>query len=182
MSIFILTLYLAILCFATVIGVIRYGSLDNATRLLVWYIGLTFLTEGIAITMSIFYHRNNLFLYHVYSPLQFLLLSFYFNYSDRYQRLYGAGWIIGIAGIVVSLLNSFYLQPLHELNTNFVVLESFLIIGMSLVAFYRLLISDELAIFSLPRFWFTSIFLVFWSFTFFYWLVGAVIYKIGRAH
>jgi hypothetical protein len=66
---------------------------------------------------------------------------------------------------------------LAELNTNFVVLESFLIIGMSLVAFYRLLISDDIRIFALPRFWFSAIFLVFWSFTFFYWLVGATIYR-----
>jgi hypothetical protein len=50
---------------------------------------------------------------------------------------------------------------------------------MSLFAFYRLLISDELAVFSMPRFWFSSIFLVFWSFTFFYWLVGATIYKMA---
>jgi hypothetical protein len=183
MSIFILTVYIAILCFAALVGLFRYNSLDKATRLLVWYICFTFLTEAAGTIMSVVYKRDNVFLYHIYSALQFSLISFYFNFSDERKTLNRSGWLIVIAGIVACILNSVFLQPLTELNTNFIVLESFLIIGMSLFAFYRLLISDELAVFSMPRFWFSSIFLVFWSFTFFYWLVGDTIHKMmpGKA-
>ena len=81
-------------------------------------------------------------------------------------------------GIVASVVNTILLQPITELNTNFIVLESFLAIGMSLFAFYKLLASDIIDVHLNPRFWFSSIFLVFWSFTFFYWLVGVTIYNL----
>lgn len=172
----ILTVYIAILFFATLVGLFRYPSLDKATRLLVWYICFTFLTETAGMIIAVFYKRHNAFLYHFYSVLQFSLITLYFNFSEERKTVNKAGWIIGIVGVVACILNTAFLQPLSELNTHFIVLESFLIIGMALIAFYRLLISDELAIFSQSRFWFSAIFLVFWSFTFFYWLVGAAIY------
>lgn len=177
MSIVILTIYLTIVCFAMVIGLIQFPKLDKASKILVFYLAATFLTEGTASILAIFYKTNNLFLYHIYSPLQFLLISLYYSYSAGRSSAQKWGWIIGSLGIVISILNSIYLQPLQELNTHFVVLESFLIIGMSLLAFYRLLISDDISIFKMPHFWFSSIFLVFWSFTFFYWLVGAFIFR-----
>lgn len=176
MMLSIITVYIAILCIASLVGLSRYNSLDKATRLLVWYICFTFITETAGTILSVIYKHNNVFLYHFYSALQFSLISFYFNFSDERSTINKAGWIVGIAGVLACILNSAFLQPLSELNTYFIVLESFLIIGMALIAFYRLLISDELAIFSQPRFWFSAIFLVFWSFTFFYWLVGAAIY------
>lgn len=165
-----------ILCLASTTGLIRYKKLDRASRLIVWYIVLTFIMEALAMLAAIIY-RNNLPIYHVYSPLQFLVLSIYFNISEDQKRIKPAGWIIGIGGFILSICNSIYLQPLTELNTNFIVLESFLVIAMSLFAFYRLLSSDFMYVHLSPRFWFSAIFLVFWSFTFFYWLVGVLIYK-----
>lgn len=168
--------YMLILCLAAVTGLIRYKKLDKASKLIVWYIIVTFVMEGASMVAAIVY-KNNLPIYHIYSPLQFLLLSVYFNQSPSNNRIKLAGWLIGIGGVLLSIANSLYLQPLNELNTNFIVLESFLIIAMSLFAFYKLLASDFMYVHLSPRFWFSAIFLVFWSFTFFYWLVGVLIYK-----
>jgi hypothetical protein len=140
---------------------------------------LTFIIESIGAALAFFDDRpNNLFLFHIYSPVQFFILSIYFAYSDKHKRVRKFGWGLALIGIVASILNTLLLQPVTELNTNFIVLESFLTIGMSLFAFYKLLASDIIDIHLNPRFWFSSIFLVFWSFTFFYWLVGVVIYKM----
>lgn len=172
-----MTIYLVILCFAAIAGLIHYKKMDKPTRIMVWYVILTLFSESIA-TFDAFVYKNNLAVYHFYCPLQFFLLSLYFNFSTKEQRVSNIGWIIGVTGITLSIINSIYFQrPTKELNTNFVILESFLIIGMSLFSFYRLLASDVIYVHLLPKFWFSSIFLVFWSFTFFYWLVGVVIYR-----
>ena len=171
-----MSIYLVILCFATIAGLIHYKKMDKPTRIMVWYVTITLISESIA-TYAAFVFKNNLPVFHVYNVVQFLLLSLYFNYSVDKQRI-AKGWIIGLSGIILSVVNSVYFQhPTKELNTNFVIVESFLIIGMSLFSFYRLLASDVIYIHLSPKFWFSAILLVFWSFTFFYWLVGVIIYK-----
>lgn len=171
------TIYFVILCLAAITGLIQYKKLDKASKLIVVYLVITSISEGLALFGSLMY-KNNLVIYHLYCPIQFLLLSIYFNLSPDQKKINAAGWIIGLSGLMLSIINSIFFQPpLKELNTNFIVIESFLIIGMSLFSFYRLLASDIIYIHLVPKFWFSSIFLVFWSFTFFYWLVGVVIYK-----
>ena len=172
-------IYLAVLLFSVSSGVSRYTQLNKPSKLIVIYLAITFLVESIAIGIA-FFHKNpkNLFLYHVYSPAQFLFMCLYFSYSDKHKFIRKIGWILAFLGIVASVVNTILLQPITELNTNFIVLESFLAIGMSLFAFYKLLASDIIDVHLNPRFWFSSIFLVFWSFTFFYWLVGVTIYNL----
>jgi hypothetical protein len=172
-----MTIYLVILCFASFAGLVHYKKMDKPTRIMVWYVVITLISESIA-TYAAFVFKNNLPVYHFYNLIQFLLLSLYFNYSAEKQHFKLSGWIIGLTGIIFSIVNSVYFQhPTKELNTNFVIIESFLIIGMSLFSFYRLLVSDFIYIHLSPKFWFSAILLVFWSFTFFYWLVGVIIYK-----
>lgn len=146
--------------------------MDRSTKILVWYIGTTCLVEWLAVGATILY-RNNLIIYHLYSIIQLFLISFYFNSVSKRFRKNNLMLSVGIVGIVIGILNSLFIQtPWKYLNTNFLMLESFVIIAMSLFTFYELLASDEVDIGRNPVFWFSALFLVFWSFTFFHWLIG----------
>lgn len=173
----LLIAYCTLLLFASICGFVNYKKMDPPSRVLVWYISATCLSEVMA-TGAIYFYKYNLIVYHVYSLLQLFLISLYFNTACKSLRKNNLGIIIGIIGVVLGVLNSIYFQqPTHSINTNFFVIEAFLIIGLSLFSFYELLASDETHVNRNPLFWFSSLFLVFWSFTFFYWLIGVTIRK-----
>ena len=169
----LVTIYWIILFIASLSGAVRYRILDTASKWVVWYIVLTCVSEGLAIYFSIALH-NNLFVYHIYAPLQLVMLTGYFDRAFFRVRTRNTGIVIAAAGMLLSAYNSLFLQsPRTTLNTYFMVFEAFVIITMALYGFYELLRKDmPLDIFSNPYFWYNSILLVFWSFTFFYWLVG----------
>jgi hypothetical protein len=177
MSLTLLISYCSLLLLASICGFIKYNKMNTASKVLVWYVSATCLFEAAA-TGAAYYFHNNLLVYHVYSYIQLFLISLYFNLASRKFRKNKLLIIIGVAGIVFGLLDALFIEKPREnenINTHFLVMESFLIIGMSLLSFYELLSSDEFNISRNPRFWFSAIFLVFWSFTFFYWLVGLAV-------
>lgn len=172
-----MTIYQTIICLASIIGLVHYKIMDRAFQLLVIYMIVTFCSEGIAIYCAYVY-KNNLPIYHVYALVQYLLLAAYYIHSLKALNRRKIKWLILILGVFFTLVNTSFIQhPLKQLNTNFIVFESFVIILLSLYSFYYLIDEDNIDVKYNPNFWITSLLLIFWSFTFFYWLVGVALYN-----
>jgi hypothetical protein len=127
----------------------------------------TWISETISFYAARRWH-NSLPVSHVYSPLEFLLLSLYFNYSIEYFRKRNLGLIIGLAGIPVSVLNTLLFQPLLTINSNFLLFEGTVVIIYCLILFGSLLKEDHMP-YRHVSFWMAMFNLILWSSTFTGW-------------
>jgi len=174
-----LDIYLFLLAGVSTIGLARYKSFDTPAKIIVVYILLTTLSETIAHYLSINF-RNNLIVYHIYNPIQFFLFSVYYNILISFFKKFNIGLLIGASGVALSIFNSvFFQKPYTQFNTYFLIVESILIIGMTLTYFYDFLNSDNVTKdITTSDFWISCLLLIFWSFTFFNWLAEATMPQI----
>lgn len=163
-----------------IISLIRFKRLDKASKYLSFYLIVTFLFEGYAI-IHILREGNNTIVYNTYSIIQLSLLFLYYkSLLNHYFKIVLTIFLIGLAFFFT---NAFVLQDhINELNTNFLALESVIIVFFSLLYFYSTLLSDNNANKIITvHFCFNSILLTFWSFTLTYWLVSLTIFeKLGE--
>lgn len=174
-------IYLAVLATAVLCCAYRFTKLDNAAKYIGLFLLATLLSEAAGFYAS-WRYKNNMPVYHVAAPIHFLLICFYFNaWLDVFGRK-RIGIYLGLAGIPLAIINTLYLQPLHTLNSYFLLFEGTCIISMSLFAFYRLLDNERVKIMRYPHFWFSYIFLFFWSITYVNWamyrLLGVKVAKV----
>jgi hypothetical protein len=159
-----------------VIGLAKFGTLRNGAKMIVVLLGCTLLSEYMADLLARRY-RNNMVVYHVYAPLHLFLVSLYFNQSISSFKRQHLGWYLGFASIAVGLINSLFFQPIEVLNSYYLLFAGFVIISMSLYAFYRILENDEIGTLNNPHFWFSFILLFFWSVTYLNWAVYQILSK-----
>ncbi len=128
-----------------------------------------FINEIAAYYLAKKYH-NNLPLYAIYCFVEFGLLCLYFNkVIDVFTRK-NVGIYIGATGIGCGIINLVFIQSLNSIGSYFLFFEALSVIGMSLFAFFRLLLkNDALHLYKYPHFWFICILIFFWSITFLYW-------------
>ncbi len=108
--------------------------------------------------------------YGIYSPIELLILGVYFNCSIQAFRAKGIGLIIGVAGVVVGIANSIFLQPLSGSNNYFLFFEGIVTISMVLFAFARIFIEEaEQSLSRSPHFWIGIALVFYWSITFCNW-------------
>lgn len=174
----LISFYFAILITAIIVGMCKYLILDNSTRIMFFYIFIATAAEITAYYCAKEY-KNNLPVYHILSPIQLAVLSFYYSsiISTIKKRV---ALIISIGGVIIAIFNAVFVQnPFKQLNTYFLVLESIVIIVMTLYFFYYYLNLDyDSSRKLLTHFIISCLLLLFWSFTFLYWLAGLSI-RIG---
>ena len=112
------------------------------------------------------HHQNNLWVYHLYVPLVFILMVLlYKKLLDplvKGQLL----WALGFLYLVFSISNSIYWQPISTLNTNAIWLSNLIFMGLSLIYFYFLLKSPiEVPLKKLAQFWLNLAILIYYSST-----------------
>ncbi len=146
--------------------------MDKAIRILVIYLGVTLLFEIASIYGALVY-KNNLPVYHLYAPFQYTLLVTYYTYRLSFFSNRNIKFATILLGIILSIINAVFIQnPFKAFNSYYIVFISFTIILLSLYSFYEFLVSDELDINANPHFWLNTALLIYWSFTFFYWVIG----------
>ncbi|MBS1779683.1 MAG: hypothetical protein JST70_10195 [Bacteroidetes bacterium] len=154
---------------AVISFVSRYKTVDRASKILGVLLCLTFLTERIA-DYSAHAFGNSIIVYGAFSPMQFFLISMYFNVSIRAFQRKSIGIIIGIPFLLMGYTDYFFIQGPKVMNSYFLLTESILVVGMCMYSFYRMMLEDEgLKLMKYPHFWFTSLFFLFWLGTFFIW-------------
>lgn len=166
--------YLTVLFLALLGGIYKIKSRDNATKILVALLCLTLTSEVTAHWAAIKY-RNNMFVYHFFSPLQLIMLGAYFDNIERRFKKLRIGLIIGIGSIVVAAINTLFFQPLTLLNSNFLLFEGLVIMGLALYTFQRILTDDRIDILKYGHFWMVTVFIFFWSVTYTTWALYTVL-------
>lgn len=155
-----------ILVVAVMTGFARLKHFDMGTRILYCMVVVDMASETIGLYTALKYHTNAI-VYNISSVLDFFLLSMYFNdvIDVFYKRK--IGWYIAGASVLLWMLNLIFLQPIDVFGTNFLFVEGFVIIAVSLFGFFRLLLHhDQLRLFRYHHFWFIAMVLLYWSLTF----------------
>jgi hypothetical protein len=116
---------------------------------------------------------NNLFLMHLFTVIEFVLLAWAYSFHLSQVISRKAMLAIAIAFVVFALLNSLFLQPLHTFNSYAKCLECILILSFALVYVYLLLVSDEQRLLkTLPMFWINTAVLIYFTTIFFLFLLS----------
>lgn len=151
------------------IGLYNFKKLDIGGRIICVLLLTEILNESIAWYTAKKYHTN-IAEYNIYSLIEFSITCWYFNNVIDIFKKKKIGLYIGVCGVIFGILDILLVEHLNVLNSYFLFLEGFLIIGMCLFAFFRLLLKhEEMRLFRYPHFWLISIFLFFWCITYLSW-------------
>ncbi len=81
--------------------------------------------------------------------------------------------------VVFAIINGLIFQDFKEVYNNyFLFYESISVTLLCLMFFYDFLLKEETQSFFNPKFIYTSLLLVFWSFTFVYWILVIYLYDV----
>jgi hypothetical protein len=122
-------------------------------------------------------NKSNLPVYHFYSPVEFLLISLYFNYSLELFYKWNIGIIMGGLGIIFGAANTLFIQNLNSINSYFLLFEGTIIIAYCLMAFHQILLDEEHLPYRFANFWIAAFLLLYWGITFTGWGVYASTYN-----
>jgi len=159
------------------IGLYNFPSMDKGGKIICFLLFTEILNESIALYTATKFHTN-IPEYNIYSLVELSITCWYFNnIIDTFKRK-NIGFYIGVVGVGLGILDLIFLEHINVMNSYFLFLEGFLIIGMCLFAFFRLLLKhDELRLFKYTHFWFICIFLFFWCITYLSWGLYDIIGK-----
>lgn len=162
--------YLILLLLTAGLGLWRWRKLGKADRWLSLLMVVSLVQEIIAKVIIIFGDKkDNLYTYNIYTPVEFFLVCMYFNHSLAYFRKRSLGLKIGLAGVVLCILYIKYIQPLQVFGNYMLFFESLIITVFCFVAFYQLLMEEDLRLLTAAGFWLTVCLMLYWSTTFAGW-------------
>lgn len=112
--------------------------------------GLALVMETSSYLMSLF-HRNNNFLYNLYTTTEFLLLMWMVHHERRNWR----GWLLvgAAAGILAMALNAAMADPLGDLLIDGIVILSLLAALTIGALLWSMAMRSEVALHRVPAFW-----------------------------
>jgi len=176
--------FLDILCAlaAYIFSCDRYEVADRMGKTIVFLLLLCCLTE-IAAEISYLLCGNKALIFHFSGVMNFMLVSLYFIQTMKPAK--SSIIIISVmTGLpILSFANSFFLQPINKPNTNILVLRSFCIIAMSLIALYKILIDEHIKKATrYPHFYFWGLLLIMHTGTFFFWGLLLIIAKQSKPY
>ncbi len=160
--------YLAILTLLNILCLMRWNHFAKGEKTIAVVLFTTLLSEVASLYMAFRWH-NNLPVYHFFNPIQFFLLSLYFNCSIDYFRKRNLGLIIGSLGALLSVMNTLLLQPLNAINSYFLLFEGTAVAIYCLTAMHEILLDEHHLPYRFAHFWITICCLLFWSSTFTGW-------------
>jgi hypothetical protein len=162
-SIYLLfTIYLLLLLSVFLNGAVQYKKQSAPFKILIIFIGFTFITESISRILAWRLH-NSMPIYHLVSPLEYtcftlMYLSFFQDKkTEAIKYLY-------LPVIIFSMVNSFYIQGLMNFPSNSILLFQIIYLAYSLLGFKQLLdMSTKTSIRRQSFFWLNTALLFFSS-------------------
>src|SRR5690606_13108066 len=98
------------------------------------------------------------------------LTAYFFLYSTTIRARTWLLIVIALASIVLGIGNLLLFQPIMTYNTNMLMIECILTIGMALYALFDMMKKDEIIdILNHPHFRIWTALLILWTGTFFFW-------------
>lgn len=151
-------------------ALIRWRERTTGLNNIILYVALTFALECIG-TILWLNKTSNLWLGHVHSLLEFLLLA---NLYRLLLKNFVPKWFIPLLMLLFSVfsgINTFYFQDLAEFNSYVKMTEAGLLMLLALLFFYKLLRELSVARLELyPFFWINSGVLLYFASNFFVFL------------
>lgn len=139
----------------------------RADKLITLLIAVSFVQEILAWTFE-FLYGSNLNTYYVYSPLELMAISMYFEFSVPKVRKYHIGIWVSAIGIVTSVICSVFLNA-NDLFSVFILVEGVAIILFCLYSFYAILMREDANPLPMAHFWIVICLLLYYSVTFTGW-------------
>lgn len=171
-------IYLAVILTISIYGGLLFKKTGTPTRVIIILIISATLNE-ISTVVSTFYDINKNPVYHIYSVVELELTTIYFLYTIAIKRKTLIAILAGIMWSVMAIINCIYCyQPLTVFNSNYLLLETIVIIGMSLYALIHIFKDDSIvSVINYDMFFVWISFLVLWTGSFFFWAGLSLIYK-----
>lgn len=153
---------------AVLLGSIYFKKIRREYLYLYIYVFLGFLTD----TWNVIYIKlgtsSNLWLSHIYFPLEFLLLALF--YIPHLKPVIKPRWMIGIITLFMaySVINVAFIQDLNE-RSNVRALDGIILVAFAIVYFYRIMIESKIhKLISEPMVWVNTTILFFFASILFY--------------
>ena len=145
-----------------VIGLAVFNKLSNSIRYLVFFSLVAGVTE--LVTYVLFINKvNNLLLFYIYPPVEFLILGLLYRKSLGKQYYSALNWTI-LFYLCFSLLLVVFFQSNNPFNTYGRSLENLLLVGLALLYFFnQLSYESEFPALSQPLFWINVGVLIYFS-------------------
>lgn len=134
-------LYFGIIAIALVL--LNYKRMSTLGWLIASYVLFSSIIEYLGAVMAET-STNNHFLFHYYVPGSFLLLGIFFHLLYRqfgWNRYWNWGMVV--AGVILIVLNSIFLQPIDTVNSYALVGTKLVLIGLSIAAFIGFTIKEK---------------------------------------
>lgn len=153
--------YGLLLLITALLAVGQWARLSHADKWIAILLVFTFIQESIAGYLKIKY-INNFFTYHIYTPIEIFLIINYFDRSVGIIEGKRIGIHIGIGAITLSIVNTLFFQRFNLINSYYLLFEGMMVIGLCMLAFYKLLIREDIVPGKMVVFWITVCFLFYW--------------------
>ena len=156
--------YLMCLMLPVVIGLRGLGRFNKSLRIIWLWMTVTLASElaaGVAGLLT----GNNLWVYHVYTPVSFWMIAVYYNYRLPVFRRYRLGYLVGMIGIVVELIDTFHFHAYDQMDSYAIVVTSMLGLVMVLLEIGRGLLKERGAMLRDPYCQISLLFGFFWAFS-----------------
>lgn len=141
-------------------SILEFRRRPRALKIMSFFLGLTMISEFTAFYMAHQY-RNNMPVFHIFSPLLLLVLASYFDAISTTVRRYRLSYIFGISAIFGSLVNTVFWQPINTFNFNYLLFQGLCTCALGFVALYDIEKDDAVLYPSRnPNFWITVILLL----------------------
>lgn len=161
--------YLALI-FSVLTGLISIPFSDKGFKAVSLLLVITFISEIVAKCLVSSAGFSNNIVYHIFTPIEFLLYAIVYNYFLKSQKWKKILITFVVFMIICEVTNSIFLQGLKQTNTNTIILESIMLIILSLRLFLKI---REAAIFQnilhSGIFWFNSAVLIYYSINILVW-------------
>lgn len=150
---------LTVLFFSLCCSLYRFSARTANLKILGLFLAASLFSELVAFFFVLKFN-NNLPVFHVLSPLLFLILICYFNRISITIKRYHLGMILGVIGVLVSLVNTWWLQPINTFNSNYLLFQGLCICLMGFIALHDFE-EDEVNLYlhRKPDFWVCIVFL-----------------------
>jgi hypothetical protein len=146
-------LFLLVTLFCYSLAAIKRKNLFNT--IILGYCLVVLITSTIALYYMYFaHHKNNLFLFHIFTPVEYSLISWLYakNFHTPLLRKLTAFSIPLF--VALALVFSIYIQPININNSDIIIIESILLCAWALLYLRELIIFEQTEPpFRTPLFW-----------------------------
>lgn len=126
--------YLLCLVVPVILGLCIFARLDRGMRIIWLLMTLTFLSELAAGLVGLV-AGNNLFVYHLYTPLSFLVVVWYYHHRLPAFRRYKLAYLIGMAGMAAEVWDTLFYHSYDEMDAYAILITACCGLGMVLLDF-----------------------------------------------